>query len=118
MPYALVIQPQLVSILDFHGNPADVWVVEVPSWVAKFLSESSLDDENQIEAEPPRNPFSVYYAPRSNDKSFHLRVNKFHVNNVSHWNPLGCKVEEIVDQEEQVPLVQDSPNNFHGIWAQ
>ena len=86
MPYALVIQPQLVSILDFDGNPADVWVVEVPSWVAKFLSESSLDDENQIEAEPPRNPFSVYYAPRSrsNGKSVYLRVNKFHVNNVSH----------------------------------
>ena len=86
MPYALVIQPQLVSILDFDGNPADVWVVEVPSWVAKFLSESSLDDENQIEAEPPRNPFSVYYAPRSrsNGMSFHLRVYKFHANNVSH----------------------------------
>jgi len=88
MPYALVIQPQLVSILDFDGNPADVWVVEVPSWVAKFLRESSLDDENQIEAEPPppRNPFSVYYAPRSRSSgnSFHLRVNKFHVNNVCH----------------------------------
>jgi len=84
MPYALVIQPQPVHILDFDGNPADVWVVEVPSWLAKFLSESSLDEENQIK--PPRNPFSVCYAPRSrsNGMLFHLRVNKLHAINVCH----------------------------------
>jgi len=86
MPYALVVQPQLVSILDFHGNPTDVWVVEAPSWLAKFLSESSLNEENQIEAEPQRDDFPLYYTPRSraNGMSFHLRVNEFHVNNVSH----------------------------------
>ena len=86
MPYALVVQPQLVSILDFHGNPTDVWVVEAPSWLAKFLSKSSLNEENQIEAEPQRNPFPMYYAPRSraNGMSFDLRMNQLHVSNVCH----------------------------------
>ncbi len=86
MPYALVVQPQLISILDFHGNPTDVWVVEAPSWLAKFLSESTLNEENQIEAEPQLNPFPLYCAPRSRSSgmSFHLGVNQLHVNNVCH----------------------------------
>ena len=103
----MLIQPKLVSILDFHGNPINVWVVEAPSWLAKFLSESSvLDEENLIEGGPPR----------SIGMLFLLRVNPFQVHNVCHCNYSGCKVEEIVDQEQHVPLAQgSSPNNFHGI---
>ena len=72
MPFAVVITPKLVRLVDYDGNHADVWVAECPYWLAQYLCENArgesdmmqqqmyLEDQQETTMSPP---FAVYYAP-------------------------------------------------------
>jgi hypothetical protein len=45
MSLAIFVSPKLVRILDPNSNPIDVWVVEFPFWLAKYLCEQKAQNE-------------------------------------------------------------------------
>jgi len=47
MELSLVLQPKLVPVYDWHANPSEVWVVEVPLGAAQTLREyNSIHHKN------------------------------------------------------------------------
>ena len=47
MSLACFVQPQLVRILDADLNPIDVWMVEFPYWLAKYLCDLKAQNSYQ-----------------------------------------------------------------------
>jgi len=45
MSLAIFVSPKLVRVLDPNSNPIDVWVVEFPFWLAKYLCEQKAQNE-------------------------------------------------------------------------
>ncbi|XP_057370262.1 uncharacterized protein LOC130691346 [Daphnia carinata] len=46
MSLAVFVTPKLVRILDPNSNLVDVWVVEFPFWLAKYLCDQKTHNEN------------------------------------------------------------------------
>ena len=49
MELSLVLQPKRTPVFDWHGNPSEKWVVEIPLGAAQTLREyNSIHPENSI----------------------------------------------------------------------
>lgn len=46
MSLAVFVTPKLVRISDPNSNPMDVWMVEFPFWLAKYLCDQKAHNEN------------------------------------------------------------------------
>ncbi|XP_046447318.1 uncharacterized protein LOC124196342 isoform X2 [Daphnia pulex] len=72
MSLAIFVSPKLVRILDPNSNPIDVWVVEFPFWLAKYLCEQKAQNESdqQVNEDCPSEYHSSDYISDANEENF------------------------------------------------
>jgi hypothetical protein len=86
MSLAIFVSPKLVSILDPNSNPIDVWVIEFPFWLAKYLCEQKAQNESDQQVDESFQSVSPVYHYSGiflyhflirnyiGDRTFHLMV--------------------------------------------